>query len=527
MAAKKGYTAQDHIAAYEEYGSTRKAAAALGVDHRTIEKSLAATGYKKQKLAGDIGGLKTIKMPAPKGEEVLRYIVTAAQNDTKVNASFWENLKALADYYDAHIYVCPFTYSPKTSLTAVEEPQWAPELQEYIVSDRVQLAQGLVLCAEVTRTLPTAARPLSGYETYTGRASGIFPHAKIAMESIPSMRTEPTKFNYTTGAVTRHHYSRTKAGFKGEFHHAYGALIVEVTNDGWWVRQLNADRANRIYDLDVCAEDGQVFAIERAAAITFGDAHNSDMDPIVREATWGSGGLVDFLRPHEGHYHDIFDMNSRPWQEENDFHRQFEKHVGNVESVQGEVKKTVDVFNEWQYRPWMKHIIVRSNHDEKLEKWLNFGDYKKDLVNAVFFLEAQLAKVKALIGKDRFLVLEWAMRRCGIPAEVTFLEADESHIVCKARGGDGIECGGHGHYGPNGSRGSTRSLAKMARKQNKAHDHTAAIFDGVYSAGTKSVLNPAYAKGPSSWSHSDIVTYENGKRAIVTMWKGRFFAPRP
>ena len=38
---------------------------------------------------------------------------------------------------------------------------------------------------------------------------------------------EATKFNYSTGTVTQRNYIAKKEGLKAEFHHQYGALIVD------------------------------------------------------------------------------------------------------------------------------------------------------------------------------------------------------------------------------------------------------------------------------------------------------------
>lgn len=530
--AQKGIGAEAYIAKYQELHSVSAVAAHFGVHRATVQRSMRTAGFstETEKLLGSLGGHKTTKIPQPKGEQVFRYLVTAAQNGTAVNKTFFERLTQLADYYDAKLMVCPFTYSPLTSRSGADDSNgwYAPELQEYFVTERTELAPGLVLCAEVNRVLPTAARPLSTLETYTGRASSIFPHAKIAMESVPSMKNEPTKFMYTTGAVTKHNYSRTKAGFKGEFHHAYGALIVEVTEDGWWVRQINADSQNRIYDLDVCVDEDGVTVQNEAAAVVAGDVHVRTLDPAVKYATWGAGGLLDLLNPEQQIIHDLFDMESRAYQDEMSFHRQFEKHVKKRESVEDEVAECRSVLlNTIVGERDIVTVIVRSNHDLKLEKWLDLADYKKDLLNAPFFLRAQLAKVEAILrGESSFKVLEWALFPSGAPENIFFLEEDESYVICHTRSG-GIECGNHGHRGPNGSHGTPRGLAKLARKQIIGDKHTAGIYDGVYVVGTCTGADVAYTKGPSSWSPTHCVVYPNGKRALVTMWGARFFAPRP
>jgi hypothetical protein len=45
-------------------------------------------------------------------------------------------------------------------------------------------------------------------------------------------------------------------------------------------------------------------------------------------------------------------------------------------------------------------------------------------------------------------------------------------------------------------------------------------------AGTSSLLRVSYNRGPSSWSHSHVVQYPEGPRTMITMWGGRWCAPR-
>ena len=84
----------------------------------------------------------------------------------------------------------------------------------------------------------------------------------------------------------------------------------------------------------------------------------------------------------------------------------------------------------------------------------------------------------------------------------------------------GIEHGMHGHLGPNGARGNPKNL-RTAGKANTGHTHSAGIVDGVYTAGVYGELDMGYNKGLSSWSHSFIITYPNGKRTICTIKDGR------
>jgi hypothetical protein len=44
------------------------------------------------------------------------------------------------------------------------------------------------------------------------------------------------------------------------------------------------------------------------------------------------------------------------------------------------------------------------------------------------------------------------------------------------------------------------------------------IREAYYQAGTSSRLDMHYnTRGPGNWAHSHVITYPNGKRAILTM----------
>ena len=51
------------------------------------------------------------KEPLPEKGQVSRYVITSAQNNTKVHKEFWANLKTFADYYHAKVMVGTFSYN--------------------------------------------------------------------------------------------------------------------------------------------------------------------------------------------------------------------------------------------------------------------------------------------------------------------------------------------------------------------------------------------------------------------------------
>lgn len=507
-------------------GKVAPVARQFGVNRKTIYGHLDKVGarLKKPLVGGSVKGLQTIKATAH--GEVKRFIFTAAQNNTKVPPSLWDNLLALKEHYQAELIVGTFTYNKNAyGESSVKKGTWAPSsdlpwydqaIMPYIRDERIEVAPGLIWCGEMN-ILPTAARPLSALGTYTGPASSIFPHAKIAMESIPTSKYDRPKFTFTTGCCTMKNYIQKLAGLKAEFHHAYGALLVEVDTDGeWFARQLNADNRWRIYDIDIVVENGKVSPSSGVEAVVWGDIHAARADEEIHAAVFNQGGVLDQLRPKTQFMHDILDFHARSHHEVKDHFAMWQRHVDGSNDVAKELRKTVD-FLHLSSRDWCETVVVNSNHDRHMERWLKEQDFRQDPVNAKFHLQATTAWYTAIENEDTdFLLLEWALNTMGLISPTTFLKRDESRII------NGIEHGMHGDEGPNGVRGTPMNLANMGRKLTMADKHTATIHDGVYVAGTFSRLDMGYNHGPSSWSHSFVILHRNGKRQMVTMRGARW-----
>jgi hypothetical protein len=159
---------------------------------------------------------------------------------------------------------------------------------------------------------------------------------------------------------------------------------------------------------------------------------------------------------------------------------------------------------------------VNSNHDDLVEKWTAYADWKNDPPNAIFLTECVLAKLKALKAKDKeFYLPAWICKQMGVHKDIKFLHRDQDHIRL------GIQFGQHGHLGQNGGKGGVATFAKVSQKMNVGHIHSPWIFQGVSVAGIWGDLDQGYNDGLSSWSQSMIVTMRNGRRQTLTIWKGK------
>jgi hypothetical protein len=455
------------------------------------------------------------------------YILTAAQDDTDVNMPFWNNLLAYADYKEAQIFVGGFTYQKGLFEDhAVASAYFRQEVREYLNPHVTDLSPNIVWYGRFNR-VPTAPDPLSGWDTQTREKWMVAPHAKIALKSIPVMPESPRKQIMSTGVVTIPNYVQRDAGQKAEFHHTYGATIVEIDGLGrHYCRQLHATSDGEFQDLDIYVSEGRVTTGHRVEAITWGDLHRYVLDPDVALGSWGFStvedrclandiSMLDVLRPREQHFHDSFDFYSRS-HHTRDIGYERQRRIGKpIDEVEWEIAQTAHFLGETR-REWSQTVHVGANHNVHFEDWLEDPSGQFDTINAPYWHEWNSLHLRAgRAGLDDWILHAEALKFAHPDhlKDITFLKVGKTHKIC----GD-IECGLHGHKGPSGTRGTVVGLSKIVERLNIADKHAPAIREGLYCAGTSSKLLLDYNQsGPGAWDHSHIVTYPNSKRTIVTM----------
>jgi hypothetical protein len=507
-------TYEEIVELYTIHGGERAAARHLGVPRTSLQAQyyrLKASRFQSRYSAAPLEYVAT--------DEVQYFILSGAQDMTKVHTPFLMNLEAYAKKLRGTLMISGFTYSKRLFEEHDKIVSWYdPAIVPYLMQQRVNIGPGLTFCGEMN-TLPTAVQPLSGFESYTRDRWGIFPHPKVHLRSIPTAKADDVKMILTTGSVTLPNYVQKKAGIKAEFTHEVGAVIVELMPNGtFFVRHLLADEDGSFYDLNKLVANGKVVEVQdHIEGVTWGDVHREKFDPVISGAIWGTDQppafepMLDFLKPRHQFLHDVIDFTPRNHHNIKDPHFIYKMHVQGSESVEETLRDTAS-FVQAVLRPGTKTVIVESNHDLALLRWLKSADYREDPVNARFFLKMQNRIYDAIFeGDDKFQPLPWVLKEMADLEDVVFLSEDDSFIIA-----GGIECGMHGHNGSGGRPGTATQFSKMGKRSNTAHTHSAAIWDGAYVAGVSGDLDMGYNKGLSPWSHSHVLTYVNGKRTILT-----------
>lgn len=477
--------------------------------------------YRARKRNGESTGRPTFG-PMPRFARALaseRYVITSAQNATPVEEEAFAALKVAAKHLRAELIVVPFRYKNPTS-TFKDEPfdWWDESLSPYLYNQRKHLHKNLVLAADV-KIQPTAGDPLAGFEALTGSQSCILGHPKMQMRCVPSpISGKYPKILHTTGTITKQNYTDSKAGKLGAFHHYLGAILVETEGKWFGIRELNVDRkTGEFIDLDKVYSPRGVKKAPPALGLVMGDRHERFVDPKVDTATFGEGGMVDVLNPEQLVWEDTFDgysVNHHHWGNPFLAHAKGEAGFSNPEE---EVRFTVEAIK--RRTKGRKSVIVASNHDDFLSRWLNSADWKS--VGAKrFYLETALAMLdeakmtpNGFSGGDPFVY--WVNELKG-NADIHCLREGENYEIA------GIDVSFHGHSGPRGAKGTMKNFARVGARLITGHAHEPGIEEGHYRVGTSTPLQLEYNRGPGSWLNCHCVIYANGKRSLLPIIEGKW-----
>jgi hypothetical protein len=456
-----------------------------------------------------------------------RFVFTCAQNNTLLHDDFWSSLLHFCEQTGAQLGVSRITYNKNgwafhggrsKKMSDEDKELWYDDrILDYIADDQVKIADDLVFCGELD-ILPTVAYPLTGLDNYTGRHSAIVPHTKMQLQSLATMKAAPAKMLYSTGAVTLRNYIQRKTGQVASYHHVYGAMYVEVDDNGqWFARQINADENGMFFDLDMAYGPGWHAPASEFGqpTVNLGDVHVEKLDEVAMD---GAADMLRVLNPTAIMLHDLIDFEARNHHNKKDPLFLAQMHYSNTERVESAFLRAYDfVLGLHQAHPTATIYGIRSNHDTAFKKWLVESTGFPDAPNLEFWHRANARLHKAIAERDyKFDIYAWAFREqdknflLGIDDMLTFIQEDQSLVI------NGIEYGMHGHLGPNGARGNPKAFRQIGRRANTGHTHSASIIDGVWTAGLLANLDMGYNIGPSSWSQSHIITHPNGKRQIVT-----------
>jgi hypothetical protein len=349
-----------------------------------------------------------------------------------------------------------------------------------------------------------------------GQRSGSFIYAspKQRLKVVPVSNQKLPHICMTTGAITTSNYKTERylserTAYIAEHDHVMGAVVIEIKDSKkYFFRQLQAEDSGAFIDLGVSYQPNGKIYKENPIGFVLGDWHAGSTDPLARKV-WAE--IIKELKPETLVLHDFFDGQSiNPHERGRHIERAklAEKGRLNLEAElsQGfrdlsELSQTVD-----------NVVVVKSNHDEFLERYLNEGLYVGHPENHRISL---LLAYRMLSGEDPL--------KAGIEyvgglkfKNVRWLARDEDFKLA------GIQCGAHGDKGANGSKGNVPAMEAAYGNCITGHTHVPEILRDAWSVGTSSYLKLSYNKGPSSWLHGSILIYNDGSRQLIITFDGEW-----
>lgn len=447
------------------------------------------------------------------------FIVTSAQNNTKVNPVFSQLLNLAAEI-GAEMAVLPVFYNKNAFSAAVEceKEYFSEQVRPYMVLEDSWLYDAFsVRLAAQAAILPTVAYPFNKAEKLnSGELVTIVGSPKQQHKMMPTLPNEPSRCVWSTGCVTDYNYIRSSMGAEAETYHIFGALLVAIDDRGVTVTNI---RQGDNGSLSVVLDDWNTYTTETQSNqpdVVLGDLHCEMFDEIVWADTLA---LLDAIQPRRIAVHDILHFSSR-----SHHNRHSGKHLYCVQgqTVHNELEQVIGQLNELADKCSEMVYVVESNHNSALDIWLDDRTYsaKADPINAKLYHLLNWAICDSLdegVTDENALQIALQMEKqlsglTPLSPKVVFGRGNVSERW------HGVEVSQHGHKGQNGSFGSPMLFAKWGDDLMTGHTHSSCLVNNVMTVGVTASKNQGYNRlGASSWSHAHGVIHSNGVKQLVML----------
>ena len=440
----------------------------------------------------------------------MNYLISSIQLNGSVNKTLLRNMKLFAKNHDARIllYVMPGRNKDETLIPTILLDDEDIELL-YLGKDGQKLNNNLKIFDH--KILASMVNPLTGMNLKLHRDfSWTLPSPKIRYMSYPNTGKHP-RFLATTGSLTHGNYKEwTAQGIRAGLEHQYGFSFINIkSNRLFSFVPVEAQKNGNFHYLRDEYKNGKVYD-SQPEALVLGDWHTGDTCPKTRKATIA---MIGELKPKRVILHDFYDGKSINPHEGDDCLSKALRFSKNLHILEDELRACLKELNFFAKKfPDVEFVVVESNHDIFLYRYLAKGMYPMDACNSIFAASLYGYVGEYMKGKGPKPTLCLAMEMIGaVAGNVRFLKEDEEYRV------KGIELGYHGHRGVNGARGTSASFSNYNLKMITGHEHTPKIHPNGMVVGTSTHLKLSYTKGASSWLNAHGLLYSSGKYTLLTL----------
>jgi len=465
----------------------------------------------------EIMGPKALKKLSASVSKYNRFFITTAITGCNVDKNFLKSAVSYCEKNKAQLLVLVAS-DPAHNRSGFKG--------EYLGSvDRDLVHSGLVVTADTAlnsnlyiSTIKLSAKnvdPITGLDRISQKnGSFIYASPKQRLRAVAVSNEKLPHVLMTTGAITVPNYSTKnymseRTGYIANNDHVMGGMIVEIEDDEiFHYRQVQADKSGSFIDFGIQYKKDGGTKLVAPEALVMGDWHSGSVDPTAKKA-WFE--IATNLKTKRLVVHDGFDGFAINHHERNNRIIRALRAMERKDYLKAEMEEYAQDLREMSELV-SEIVIVKSNHDEFLKRWLADGKYTEDPINHRYALDLAAAM---LDGHDP---LKWAIEQTQIVnnENLTWLDRDDDYIIA------GIQLGAHGDKGSNGSRGSLMAMERAYGNSVTGHTHSPEILRGAWQVGTTSLLKLSYNEGPSSWFHSCCLVYPNGSRQLINSVEGNY-----
>lgn len=433
------------------------------------------------------------------------YIILSSAYQALPNYKLLDSIDALASEYDAKILNIPIKYRKQ------DEPILHPRIRDYgIVHNEVNLSKNVIV--KNFRVRPQSIEPTTGLKRMAkANKTTIFGSPKQRWVSMANDKDLP-KILCTTGFVTRPNY---KDGYvisdKAMLDHKYGFMFCQLNGRSKFQLHPVQSLKNGKFAFNKKIYHGKtVSSEEQSEALVFGDTHAIVVDPKVHKT---NQQMLRHYKPKKLFLNDLFDgYTVNHWNQGKQVDM-WKDYVVSGLDLEKELKITYKVLLDYvKHMPKNGQVyVVKSNHDLRLDRWVNEARYIREPQNTVLGHKLFLAMTD---GKD---LLRTALEEVvgSIPDNVTFLSEDE---FMRVRG----YTIAHGHEKVSGGRSSQRTLEHIHGKSITAHTHTVQSLRDTHTIGTNTLLHQRYMHGYSGQMHCNGIITSIGTYQQMNIIDGKY-----
>lgn len=436
-----------------------------------------------------------------------KFFVTCISPLFKIHAKFLSSIKTFCNHNDATLVILPMNGVVQSDKYEVSDIEL---IEEYIATEYTFNNNLKALDIKLS---PQQINPLTGLDRFGEKEySLIIASPKQQMNSLTLIKNGLPHILHSTGMMCENviSYRSNRIGRIAEQDHILGGLIVDIKDsEVFFIRQVQADQTTgEFVDLNKLYGNNSVKKMN-PKAIYCGDSHAGWEDENAIKSVLNQ---IEELEPEEIFLGDVFDGHSISHHHEKNIKEQVNRleSINTLEKELHVVANHIKIFTD--RFPNLKINIIRSNHDEHLDRYLNEGRYIQDRFNHRLALQLAIYNLDGYNPIEKWLSIHYPE----ILKNVVFHSRESVYKIGE------VQCSSHGDVSFNGIKASALTLEKAHTKCTVGHAHTAKILRNVYIVGTMSKFKLPYTKGPSSWTHTNCSIYENGSRQLLTSVNGEW-----